>query len=83
MHCTNNTVVLDHCRLFIYLDNGYFGSFHDVNILLKSNMYKNLHQFFLHIYEYFEFYWGTQAIWVKRCLLCDSLGVMNLPLSMT
>jgi hypothetical protein len=28
----NNIVVLDHCELFIYLDNNYCGSFHDVSI---------------------------------------------------
>jgi hypothetical protein len=39
---------------------------------------------FLYIFtSILNFYWGTQAIWVKSCLLCDSLGGMNLPLNIT
>jgi hypothetical protein len=41
MYYMNNMLVLDHHGLFIYLNNGYHGSFHDVNILCESNLYKN------------------------------------------
>jgi hypothetical protein len=30
----------------VYLDKGYLGFFHDVNILCKLNLYKNYYQFF-------------------------------------
>jgi DDE superfamily endonuclease len=33
MYCFNNTVIVDHNGLLIYIDMGYPGKFHDVNIL--------------------------------------------------
>jgi hypothetical protein len=36
MYAFNNTVVIDHDGLFIYIDPGYPGSFHDVNCLRQS-----------------------------------------------
>lgn len=77
MYCVNNTMVVDHCGLFIYADNRYFGSFHDVNILRESNMHANWCKFFVHIDEYFEYlfqYLGYMG---------DILGSMSLPLGMT
>ena len=38
MYCFNNTVVVDHNGLFIYVDPGYPGSFHDVNILRNRTL---------------------------------------------
>jgi hypothetical protein len=37
----NNTVILDHRGLFIYMDIDYHGSYHNVTILRHSNVYKN------------------------------------------
>jgi DDE superfamily endonuclease len=36
IYCFNNTVVVDHDGLFIFVDPGYAGSFHDVNCLRHS-----------------------------------------------
>ena len=38
IYCFNNTVVVDHHGLFIYIDSGYPGKFHDVNILRSSEL---------------------------------------------
>lgn len=38
----NNMVILNHYRLFICMDIGYFNSYHDVNILWHFNIYKTL-----------------------------------------
>ena len=44
----NNTVIVDHDGLFIYVDCGYPGSFHDVNILRQSDFHRNWRQYFRH-----------------------------------
>jgi hypothetical protein len=41
MYALNNTVVVDHNSLLIYIDGGYPGSYHDVNILRQSDFYRN------------------------------------------
>lgn len=70
-------MVVDHCGLFIYVDNRYFGSFHDVNILCESNMHANWCTFFVHIDEYFEYLFQNLGY------MGDILGSMSLPLGMT
>jgi hypothetical protein len=32
--------MINHCELFIYFDNGYSSSFHEVNIFTKFDLYK-------------------------------------------
>ncbi len=74
----NNIVVLDHCGLFIYLNNKYLGFFHDVNILHESNLYKNQHKLFRYTNECFEYLLGDPSYlgedmfamqWFVRCKL--------------
>jgi hypothetical protein len=40
IYCFNNTVVVDHDGLFIFVDPGYAGSFHDVNCLRNSDLHR-------------------------------------------
>ncbi len=54
----NNKVVVEHCGLFIYLDLGYLGSFHDVSILWQSNIHTNWCQHFIHRNKYFKYLLG-------------------------
>jgi len=42
----NNTIVVDHDGLIIYIDPGYPGSYHDVSILRESELYKDWRQYF-------------------------------------
>jgi len=58
MYAFNNTVIIDHDGLFIYIDPGYPGSFHDVNILRASDFHANWRDYFRHDDEYFEYVLG-------------------------
>ena len=46
MHALKNTVIIDHDGLFIYIDSGYPGYFHDVNILRASEFHSNWNSLF-------------------------------------
>ena len=50
MYCFNG--------LFIYVDIGYPGKFHDVNILRSSELFKQWRNFFTHDDDYFEYLLG-------------------------
>ncbi len=39
MYAMNNTMILDHHGLFIYIDLGYLGSYHDVSIVRHLAIY--------------------------------------------
>jgi len=42
IHCMSNTIVINHCELFIYFDNGYSSSFSMMwTFLQKFDLYKN------------------------------------------
>jgi hypothetical protein len=59
MYCMNNTMVVDHHGLFIYLDLEYPRLFHEVSILRQSNIHTNWHQDFVHTNKYFEYLLGN------------------------
>ena len=46
MYAMNNTIVVDHDGLIIYIDPAYPGSYHDVSILRESDLYKDWRQYF-------------------------------------
>ena len=46
MYYMNNTIIVDHNGLFIHVDPGYLGSYHDVNILRYSHLYGQWRDFF-------------------------------------
>jgi hypothetical protein len=46
MYCLNSVVVVDHDGLFIYVEAGYAGSYHDVRCLRLSDLYRNWRQYF-------------------------------------
>ena len=54
----NNTVVVNHNDLFIYIDAGYPGSFHDVSYLHASSLNRNWRDYFTHTNNYFEYVLG-------------------------
>jgi DDE superfamily endonuclease len=54
----NSTVIVDHDGLFIYVDPGYPGSFHDVTILRQSELYVSWRDYFTHNGEYIEYLLG-------------------------
>ncbi len=54
IYVMNNAVILDHHGLFIYINSGYLGSCHDVNIFCHWAIYRKWHQYFTHHDNYFE-----------------------------
>jgi hypothetical protein len=58
----NNIVVIDHDGLFIYVDPGFAGSFHDVNCLRNSELHRTWRQKFTRTEsaegDYFEYLLG-------------------------
>jgi DDE superfamily endonuclease len=46
MYCFNNVVIVDHDGLFIYVDAGFAGSFHDVRCLRNSHLHHNWRDYF-------------------------------------
>jgi hypothetical protein len=70
----NNTMVVDHWGLFIYLDFGYLGSYHDVTILRQYELHKNWRQFFLHGDEYFEYLLGNHGYLGEKMFIMKRIG---------
>lgn len=72
MYCLNNTVVVDHRGLFIFLDIGHPGSFHDINILRTTDLFQNWRNYFRHTDDYHEYllgdpgYVGADAFIMRR-----------------
>ena len=74
MYCMNNVVIVDHHGLFIYVDPGYPGSFHDVSCLRASDMYTAWRDYFTHddTNQYFKYilgdsgYVGTKMFILRR-----------------
>lgn len=77
MYCMNNIVLIDHHGLFIFVDVGYSGSFHDVTILKNSWVENNWRQLFTNRDEYCEFVQGDQGyIGVKKYIMCGFSKVL-------
>ena len=79
MYCLINTVVIDHRGLFIYIDPGYPGSFHDVNCLRQSDLYKNWLRFFTHRNDYFEYLLGDPGYVGEKMFIMRRLGRREIP----
>jgi len=58
IYCVNNTVAVDHDGLFIFIDCGYPGSFHDITILRHSQLHANWRDHFVHEDNYFQYLLG-------------------------
>jgi hypothetical protein len=72
IYCMNNIVVVDHQGLFIYIDPGYPGTFHDVNCLRHSDISQNWQNYFTITDDYQEYllgdpgYMGEDAFIMRR-----------------
>jgi hypothetical protein len=59
IYSMNNIImVVDYQGLFIYLNFGQLGSYHDITILCQFELHKNWCPLFLHDDSYFEYLWG-------------------------
>jgi hypothetical protein len=72
IYCLNNVVIIDHQGLFIYVDPGYPGSYHDVNCLRNSDISIHWQQYFTITENYQEFllsdpgYMGEDVFIMRR-----------------
>lgn len=78
MYAMNNTVIIDHSGLFIHLDVGYPGSFHDVNILRQSDVYHNWRQHFVHEDDYFEYLLGDPGYIGEDHFIMRRVGTLEI-----
>ena len=57
--CTvSTTLFVDHDGLFIYIDSGFPGSFHDITILRHWSLHANWRDYFEHEDDYFQYVLG-------------------------
>jgi hypothetical protein len=75
----NNTVVVDNNGLFIYVDAGYPGKFHDVNILRSSDLFKRWRDFFTHRDDYLEYLPGDTGYVGEEMFIMRRIGQRELP----
>lgn len=61
MYCLNSTVLVDHNGLFIHVDPGYPGSFHDSQILKTSMVERFWRRLFTHTEGYSEYVLGDSG----------------------
>ena len=74
MYALNNTVVMYHFGLFIYIDGGYPGSYHDLDILRQSDLYQNWREYFTHRYDYFEYVLGDPGYVGEEMFIMHRIG---------
>ena len=60
IYAFNNTIVVDHDGLIIYLDPGYPGCYHDITILRQSDLFHNWRDYFQHDDDAFEYVMGDR-----------------------
>jgi hypothetical protein len=70
----NNMIIVNHHKLFIYVNPSYPSSYHDVNILQHSSVYQNWHQYFTHGDEYFEYLLGDPGYMAKEMFIMRRIG---------
>jgi len=66
----NNTIIWGHPGLFMYIDGGYYGYFHDMNILWHFLIYYH----FIHINDYFEYLLGDPRYMGEKMFIMHEIG---------
>jgi len=79
MYCVNNTVVVDHDGLFIYVDCGYPGSFHDVSILRHCTLMQEWRSYFTHEDHYFEYLLGDPGYVGEDMIIMRRISDREIP----
>jgi hypothetical protein len=75
----NNTMILDHHGLFIYIDSSYLGSYHDVNIFHHLAIYWKWHQYFTHHDDYLEYLLRVPKYFGEEMFIMRRMGRRKLP----
>jgi DDE superfamily endonuclease len=79
IYCFNNTVIIDHNGLFIYVEMGYPRKFHDVNILRHSTLYREWRDYFVHDDDYFEYLLGDPGYIGEEMFIMRRVGRREVP----
>jgi hypothetical protein len=79
IYSVNNTVVVDHDGLFIYIDSGFPGSYHDVSILRASSLYQNWRSHFEHRDDYFEYLLGDPGYIGEDMFIMRRMAAREIP----
>lgn len=79
MYCFNNTVIIDHNGLFTFVDPGYPGKWHDVNILRCSEIFQNWRQHFTHSDDYWEYLIGDPGYLGEEMFIMRRIGGREIP----
>lgn len=80
IYTINNTMVLDHHALFVYINLCSLGSYHDVSIFRHLTIYQEWHQYFTHWDEYFEYPSGDLKYLGEEMFIMKRMGKQKLPL---
>jgi hypothetical protein len=67
MYAMNNTTILDHEGLFIYINFNYLEFYNDVNIFQHSSIYHNGGNISFMTMSTLSSYLGVPGIWEKKC----------------
>jgi len=79
--CNEQHFILDHHKLFIYINTSYIGFYHNVNILKDYNVYKDWHQYFNHGDEYFKYFLGDPNYMGEKMFIMHKIGWKKLVLN--
>ena len=79
IYAMNKTVIIDHDGLFIHVDCGYPGSFHDVNILRQSDFHRNWRMHFRHDENVHEYVLGDPGYLGEKMYIMRRLGERQIP----
>jgi hypothetical protein len=75
-------VILDHHRLFIYINLGYVPkSYHDVNIIHHSAIYREWCIYFTHWDDYFKYLLADPGYLGEEMFIMRRMGKQKLPLN--
>lgn len=75
-------VIVSHGVLFIHLNLGLLGSFHDVMILRHSDFYRRCRAHLIHANGYLEYLLGDLDYIGKNMFKIWRLGTVDVPLDM-
>lgn len=75
MYCMDNMVMVSHEDLFIHLDLGFLGSFHDAMILRHSSFYMHWCAHCIHSDGYFDILLEEPSCIGKDMFICKDLAM--------
>ena len=69
MYFLNSLVVVDHPGLFIYIEPGFPGAYHDINVLRHSDLNASWREYFTYTNSYFEYLLGDPGYQARETFI--------------